>query len=224
VVGTAVLPPDFNSRGLGSGAIFTLGGIASSSCHGGTDRSCLVSTLVAQTGALLVRAAPDAQGRAALHTLGEAYPTQINFPSTPADLVNFGQAVNFPLIFGVIVVVFGSATLLHLLLSSLNRRRREIGLLKTLGLFRLQVALSVGWQTTTVTLIGIVIGVPIGIAAGRAVWSAFANNLGVGTEPVVTIWVIAAVAVATLVVANVLAVVPAFVAARAQPAWLLRSE
>ena len=114
--------------------------------------------------------------------------------------------------------------LLHLLLSSLNRRRREIGLLKTLGLFRCQVALSVGWQTTTVALIGIVIGVPLGIAVGRAIWNAFAANLGVGTEPVVTVWVIAALAAATLVVANVLAVVPAFVAARARPASLLRVE
>jgi predicted lysophospholipase L1 biosynthesis ABC-type transport system permease subunit len=95
--------------------------------------------------------------------------------------------------------------------------------LKTLGLYRRQVAFSVGWQTTTVAAIGIVIGVPLGIAAGRAVWSAFADNLGVGTEPVITVWVMLVLAAATLVVANLLAVVPAFVAARARPASLLRT-
>jgi hypothetical protein len=224
VVGTAVLPPDFNARGLGTGALFTLGGVSGSPCHHDADHSCAASFVVAQSGAFLVRAAPTAQGRSALHELSQAYPTQVSFPTPPIELVNFGEAINFPLIFGVIVVVFGVATLLHLLLSSLNRRRREIGLLKTLGLYRRQVAFSVGWQTTTVAAIGIVIGVPLGIAAGRAVWSAFADNLGVGTEPVITVWVMLVLAAATLVVANLLAVVPAFVAARARPASLLRTE
>ena len=224
VVGTAVLPPDFNAQGLGTGAVSSLGTLTDPACRGPADRSCIASFVVANGGAFLVRAAPGPQGSAALEALRQAYPTQINFPVPPPELVNFGQAVNFPLIFGCIVVLFGAATLLHLLLSSLNRRRREIGLLKTLGLLRYQVALSVGWQTTTLAVIGIVIGVPLGIAAGRAVWTAFAHNLGVGTTPVVTAWIMVALAVATLIVANLLAVVPAFFAARSRPASLLRTE
>ena len=170
------------------------------------------------------RAASDARGRAALRALNHEYNTQIYFPTPPTNLVNFGEAINFPLIFGLIVVLFGMATLLHLLLSSLNRRRRDVGLLKALGLFRRQVAFSVAWQTTTLAAIGIVIGVPIGIAAGRAIWSAFADNLGVGTQPVVTVAEIALLAVGTLVVANALAVIPAVIAARERPASLLKSE
>jgi FtsX-like permease family len=224
VVGTAVLPPDFNTRGLGSGAIFPLDALAGASCHNGADRACLVSAIVAQGGAFLVRVAPDAQGQAALRSLGQQYNSQIRYPIPPTDLVNFGESVNFPLIFGVIVVLFGAAALLHLLLSSLSRRRREIGLLKSLGMLRRQVALSVTWQTTTVAVIGIVLGVPLGIAAGRAVWSTFADNLGVGTQPVVTASEIALLALGTLVVANLLAVIPAMVAARARPASLLRTE
>ena len=114
----------------------------------------------------------------------------MNFPRPPTDLVNFGEAVNFPLLFGLIVVLFGVATLLHMLVSSLNRRRREMGLLKSLGFVRRQIALSVSWQTTTVAAIGIVLGVPLGIAAGRLVWDAFASNLGVVAVPVVTAWVV----------------------------------
>lgn len=224
VVGTAVLPPDFNTRGLGSGAFFTLGGLAGASCHGGTDRSCLVSAIVADGGAFLVRFTPDTQGQAALRSLGKAYPSQVNLPYPPTDLVNFGEAVNFPLILGVIVVLFGTAALLHLLVTSLNRRRREVGLLKSLGLLRRQVALSVTWQTTTVALIGIVIGVPLGIAAGRAVWTAFAENLGVSTQPVVAATEMALLVAGVLLVANLVAVVPALLAARASPASLLRTE
>lgn len=224
VVGTAVLPPDFNSQGLGSGAIFTVGALSGSSCHNGADHACLESSIVAETGSFLVRIAPDAQGSAALEALSRQFSTQVNFPAPPTDLVNFGEAVNFPLLFGFIVVLFGTATLLHLLLSSLNRRRREVGLLKALGMFRRQVALSVAWQTTTMAVIGIVIGVPLGIAAGRAVWTAFANNLGIGTQPVVTAVEIALLAVGTLVVANGLAVIPAAIASRSRASSLLKSE
>jgi len=223
VVGTAVLPPDFNGGGLGTGAIFTMPTLTGTACRD-TDRSCIASLLNAASGVFLVKFAPDEQGRAALASLSRNYSSWIAFPQPPTNLVNFGQAIDFPLIFGAIVVVFGVGTLLHLLLTSVNRRRREMGLLKSLGFVRRQIALSVSWQTTTVAVIGILFGVPAGVAAGRVVWSEFANNLGVGTGPVVTVSTMALVALGTLVVANVLAVVPAYVAARSRPASLLRVE
>ena len=34
------------------------------------------------------------------------------------------------------------------------------------------------WQATTVALVGIMFGVPLGIVVGRVVWQAFATNLG----------------------------------------------
>jgi len=225
VVGTTVLPPDFNSQGLGTGAVFTLEGLFGRTCPAGSrGRTCLVESLVAQGGVFIVRSAPGPGGAAALAGLSRDDSSQINFPRPPTDLVNFGEAVNFPLIFGLVVVLFGVATLLHMLVSSLNRRRREMGLLKSLGFIRRQIALSVSWQTTTVAVIGIALGVPLGVAAGRVVWNAFASNLGVAVEPVVTVWVVATIAAGTLVVANLLAVGPALIASRAKAASLLRAE
>ncbi len=142
----------------------------------------------------------------------------------PTDLVNFGESVNFPLILGLVLIVFGVATLLHVLVVSVTRRRREMGLLKSLGFVRGQVAAMVWWQTTTVAVVGIIVGVPAGIAIGRLAWQAFADSFGVVAIPVVVGWVIAAVALGTLAVALLLAVGPAVVAARSRPAGLLRSE
>ena len=225
VVGTTVLPPDFTGASLGTGAVFTINGLLGPVCpSGASNHACLSALLVDQSGAYLVRTTPGPQGTAALAALSRDYPSQVSFPHPPTDLVNFGEAVNFPLIFGLVVVLFGVATLLHMLLSSLNRRRREMGLLKSLGFVRRQIALSVSWQTTTVAAIGIVLGIPLGIAAGRLVWDAFASNLGVVAVPVVTAWVVAAIALGTLVVANVLAVGPALVASRTRAASLLKSE
>ncbi len=81
--------------------------------------------------------------------------------------------------------VFGVATMMHLLLVSVARRRRETGMLKALGFVRRQVAAAVCWQATTVTLVGIVVGVPAGIAAGKVLWRVFATNFGVVPVPVV---------------------------------------
>ncbi len=178
VVGTTVLPPDFTPRGgLGTGAIFSLGGFTEHNCPSGLDgNTCIVSSVSASGGSFLVRAAPGALGKAALTELGRAYPNQVNLPRPPTNLVNFGEAVNFPLIISLVVVLFGVGTQLHLLLTSLSRRRREAGLLKSLGMLRRQIAYYVSWQTTTIALIAILIGVPLGIAAGRLVWSAFAGQ------------------------------------------------
>jgi putative ABC transport system permease protein len=227
VVGTVVFSPGLTTGGLGDGAVFTLRGLlalAGRCAAGPSEQACVVKSVISAGGAFLVRAAPGTPGRIALARLNREYSSDVNYPAPPTDLVNFGQAVNFPLIFGAILVLFGAATLLHVLVVSVTRRRREVGLLKALGFVRRQVALCVSWQTTTVALVGIVIGVPAGIAVGRAVWGLFAQSLGVLSVTEVTAWAIVAVAAATVVVANLLAIGPAVVAAHSRPASLLRSE
>lgn len=224
IVGTAVFPPN-GVGGLGTGALFTLDSFLGGRCNPGPKQNaCFVQSVIAAQGAFVVRAAPGAQGQAALTRLSRAYPSEVTHPATPTNLVNFGEAVDFPLIFGLVVILFGTATLMHFLVVSVVRRRREAGLLKSLGFIRRQVAFAVSWQTTTVAVVGIIIGVPVGIAIGREVWRAFANNLGVLPIPVVTVWVMVAVASGTLIVANVLAIGPALVASRSNPASLLKAE
>ena len=165
----------------------------------------------------------QARGRAAITTYVNAFPEAAATPSAPGALVNFGEAVNFPLIVGMVLALFGVATLVHLLVVSVGRRRREMGLLKALGFVNTQVAAAVGWQATTVVLVGIVIGVPLGVAAGDAVWRGFARNLGAVPVSVVPVPLIAVLALGALVVANLLAVVPAITAARCEPGELLRA-
>jgi ABC-type lipoprotein release transport system permease subunit len=227
VVGTVVFGSSLTTGGLGSGAIFTLGGLLALAgrCPAGPQQqACFLKTVISAGGAFLVRGVPGPKGEIALTRLTREYSSDVTFPAPPTNLVNFGEAVNFPLIFGAVLILFGAATLLHVLVVSVTRRRREVGLLRALGFVRRQVALSVYWQTTTVALIGIVIGVPAGIAVGRGVWEVFAHGLGVLPVTAVTFWVIAVVAAATVVVAILLAVGPAIVASRSRPASLLRSE
>ncbi len=224
MVGVTSFSPDFGTGGLGTGAVFDFAGFGAGCAPGTEPHRCTVRQTYNGGGVILLHVTPDSAGRSALQRLVATYSGDVSFPDAPNNLVNFGQAVNFPLILGSVLIVFGVATLLHVLVVSVTRRRREVGLLKSLGFVRAQVAFTLSWQTTTVALIGIVIGVPAGVAIGRLVWRAFATDLGVVPVPVVTPWVILAIALGTLVVANLLAVGPALVAARTRPASLLRSE
>jgi len=225
VTGTTVFPPDFGTGGLGAGAVFTLDGLLSPECaRDPAQQACQLRAVASAGGDILVHAMPGPRGQAALARLARAYPAEVNYPVPPTNLVNFGQAVNFPALFGLAVTLFGVATLVHVLVVSAARRRREAGLLKALGFVRRQVALAVSWQTTIIAAAGILVGVPAGLAAGRLAWRAFADNLGVVPEPVVATWMIAAVAAGTVVCANVLAIGPAVAASRANPASLLRAE
>ncbi|MGO8864517.1 MAG: FtsX-like permease family protein [Acidimicrobiales bacterium] len=211
--------------GLGSGAVLTTAGYEDAVCPRSSGRAACIDAALATTngGGMLVRVVPGARGKAAINHYLDSYRSTTVLANTPTSLINFGEAVNFPLIFGAMLAVVGAATLAHLLVVSVARRRREIGLLKVLGFVNRQVASAVAWQATALALIGIIIGVPLGVVVGRAIWNAFANNLGAVPVSVVPIWLVGVLVAGVLVVANLLAIGPALVATRSKPASLLRA-
>jgi hypothetical protein len=208
---------------LGTGALLTNAGIERAICPPGPQRA-LCRQQVEGHGSNGIRAAfvPGPRGQAAIRHYLARNSSIATVPTTPTSLINFGEAVNFPLIFGAMLAVFGAATLMHLLVVSVSRRRREVGLLKVLGFVNGQVVASVAWQATTLALLGLVVGIPLGVVAGRATWNLFANNLGVVPLAEVPVWVMGILALGVLVVANLLAVLPALAATRTRPARLLQ--
>jgi hypothetical protein len=223
VIGRASL--NAGTGGLGNGAVMTTRAFISAQCPPGGDQArCGRTARQGMATVVLVRAAAGPAGSAALARYVRHYRSLTYRPAKPTVLVNFGESVNFPLLFGVALSVFGAATMVHLLLVSVTRRRRETGLLKSLGFVRRQVAASVCWQATTVALAGIAVGAPAGIAAGRVLWRVFATNFGVVPVPVVPALLLAALAAGVLAAANLLAAVPALLAARSHPGQLLRAE
>ena len=222
VTGRAAL--NAGAGGLGNGAALTLRGLTSAVCPAGPGQPKCAQTVRRGLLQVLVRAAPGAAGTAALARYIRAYPGLAYRPGTPATLVNFGESVSFPLLFGVALSVFGAATMAHLLLVSVARRRREAGLLKVLGFLRRQVGAAICWQASAVALAGIVIGTPAGLAAGRALWRLFATSFGVVPVPVVRPLLIVVLLAGVLAAANLLAAVPALLAARARPGPALRAE
>jgi hypothetical protein len=223
VIGRASL--NAGTGGLGNGAVMTTSAFVDAQCPPGRGQpACQRAVRRGMATVVLVRAAPGPAGSAALARHIRHYRGLTYRPATPTVLINFGESVNFPLLFGVGLSLFGAATMVHLLLVSVARRRRETGLLKSLGFVRRQVAAAVCWQASTVALVGIAVGTPIGIAAGRVLWRVFATNFGVVPVPVVQPLLLIALVAGVLAAANVLAAVPALLSSRSRPGELLRTE
>jgi hypothetical protein len=209
---------------LGTGALLTTSGLERALClPGPTLALCRREVGGKGTGGTRVTFASGPRGKAAMDHYLAAYPSITSKPLTPTSLVNFGEAVNFPLIFGAMLAIFGAATLAHLLVVSVSRRRREVGLLKVLGFVNGQVVSTVAWQAATLALVGIVVGVPLGVILGKTVWNAFADNLGVVPVAIVPVLLVVILAASVVVVANIIAIAPALVATRSKPVDLLRS-
>lgn len=226
VVGTLAFPPNLSSGGLGVGAVLPFATATNTLCGAGPSSSHCASALVSGTPSwgMAITTTPNAAGRATVARLDRRYASDLSVLSLPTNLVNFGQAVNFPLLLGSTLALFGAATLAHLLFVTVARRRREIALLKVLGFVRRQVVAAVCWQATTVSVVGIVVGVPTGAALGDFVWRTFASNLGAVPVAVVPLGLVVAIGAGVVVFGNLLALAPAVLATRLHPAEALRED
>lgn len=233
VAGTTIFPPVLSggADGLGDGVAVPLPEIASFFCGTSSPSSPCVQGLDAKLHSpafeywgIAVRIAPTPAGRHAEALIEQTYSQDLDVVTAPTNLVNFGQAVNFPLLLGAMLALFGAATLVHLLLVSVVRRRRELALLKVLGSLRRQAASAVCWQSVTVVVVGLVAGVPLGIAVGHVVWRGFAAIVGVVPRAVVPVGVLTLVGAGAVVSGLAFALVPAVVAARLRPAEALHEQ
>jgi ABC-type lipoprotein release transport system permease subunit len=142
----------------------------------------------------------------------------------PAEIVNYRSMGTMPAILAGGVAAGAVAALGLALVASVRRRRRDLALLKTLGFTRRQLAATLAWQSTVVAVMGLVVGIPLGIAVGRWLWIAFASELSAVPYPVVPAGEVALAAVAALALANLVAALPGRSAARTPAALLLRAE
>ncbi|HLW18145.1 MAG TPA: ABC transporter permease, partial [Actinomycetota bacterium] len=217
VVGTAVIPPNSDSSRLGEGVI---------TIRAGTLRMAPPGFQIPPPADLYINFAPGVNKSAAEADLTKEFGQQYSvlLPQRPTDLVNFGQVQNLPLLLAGLVGLLAVATLAHTLATSIRRRRRDFAILKMLGFVPAQVRSTVAWQATTFVSTALLIGIPVGIGVGRVVWTAFANQLGTVPEPITpSVSLLLAIA-SGIVLANVIAAIPAVVAGRMRPAPALRAE
>ena len=221
VVGRAVFPRlgqgSFTPTGLGEGAAVRTEALPGTGMAPGQYTFVLVRTKSGPSRALSAELK-----RVCDEVAGEGNPCA---PSQrPADIENYAQMRDTPYVLTAILAALALATIGHAMITSVARRRRDLAVLKTIGFTRRQVSWSVAWQATTLIILALVVAVPLGMAAGRWGWTAFAGQLGVFPEHVTPLPALLAAGVAALLLANLVAALPARAAARTRPATVLRAE
>jgi hypothetical protein len=170
----------------------------------------------------LVGLARGADRRAAFGRLRRE--ASVSLPKRPAEVGNWGGVSGFPYALAGLVAGTMAAILAHALATSIRRRRRDLAILKTLGFERRHVRAALAWHATTVVAVGLLVGLPLGLAAGRFAWTLFAVELGVVPVTVVPVSSALAIVAASILLANVVALPLGRFAARIRPAVALRAE
>jgi hypothetical protein len=175
--------------------------------------------------AFFVRFAPGVDQQRVIADLKRRVARLFVLPTQQSSQIhNLGGIGNTPLVLAAIVALMAAATLAHTLITSIRRRRLELAILKTLGFVRRQVSATVAWQATALASVAALVGLPLGVVSGRWVWNVFANHLGVVPDAVVPVLAVLLAVPATILVANLLAVVPGRIASRLKAASVMRTE
>jgi hypothetical protein len=235
IVGTATLPTIGIGHGvhpsLGDGAIVPIGslphGFLSKSLRGHGGHGTLGPN------AILVRFRSGADEAAATIRLNQIATTLSQLSSLgvstysvqrPAEIVNYRAMGTAPAILGGGLAGAAALALALTLATSVRHRARDLAILKSLGFTRRQMAMTVLWQSTVSVVMGTLIGVPLGIVAGRILWTEFAKELHVVPQSVVPVPTIALVVVLAVILANLVAAGPGRRAANTPVALVLRGE
>jgi hypothetical protein len=233
ITGTTTLPAIGIGHGihpsLGMGAVLPASALPSDLLTGGQSNPALQGP-----NTILVRFRPGIDRAAAVRRLDSIGARLSDIRSTlsiqvvpvqrPAEIVNYRTMGAAPLILAGTLAAAAVVALAVTLAAAARRRSRDFAVLKTLGFVRGQIVAAVIWQAAVCVALGVVIGIPAGIALGRFLWDRFAAELYVVPEPAVPMVMTVVVGFSALGMAIVAAIVPGWRAARTRVAPVLRAE
>jgi predicted lysophospholipase L1 biosynthesis ABC-type transport system permease subunit len=189
VVGVAVFPlfgrGSFSATDLGTGAVVAASVLSEVSPQTGC------AGRVTCYGFLLLRyqpgtSLPAAAARLSTVLLKKGCPPgscTVTADRRPDDIRDYTEVRDTPLLLGAVLAMLAVGTLAHVLLTSVRRRRRDLAVLKTLGLLSSQLIRVVSWQANALAAAALAVGLPLGVVAGRWSWTWFARSVGVADQP-----------------------------------------
>jgi ABC-type lipoprotein release transport system permease subunit len=142
----------------------------------------------------------------------------------PADVVNLRHVRTLPGLVGAFLGLLATGAVVHALLTTVRRRRNDLAVLRVLGLTARQVRAAVAWQATTVAVVGLLFGIPLGVILGRSLWRSVAERTPVQYAPPLALSVLLLVIPVSVILANLLALYPGHRAVRGHTGDALRAE
>ena len=223
IVGRMISPSvgDLFTNGMGVGGWVSGAVVHEQQANKGSNSSNIPGTVFTL---FAVRYARGVSHAAALASLRREFGSTVLRQLPSEDVINLQSVDGLPTLLAGLVALLGLATVGNALVSSVRRRGKDLAVLKTLGFFRRQLMYVIVWQATSFSLLALLIGLPLGVVAGRWTWVLIASGIGSTSPPVVPVLGIAIVIPVTLLLANVLAAWPGYKAARTVPSAELRTE
>ncbi|MCX6464378.1 MAG: FtsX-like permease family protein [Pseudonocardiales bacterium] len=152
----------------------------------------------------------------------DTFPIQVTPPLEEAAVIRNVQVL--PVVLGGFLGLLALGAVGHALATAVRRRRHDVAVLRACGMTRGQVRAVVVTQATVLAGVGLLFGLPLGVAAGRVLWRFVADITPLQYEaPVALAALLLAVPVAVLL-SNALAAWPGRVAARLRIGHVLRAE
>ncbi len=145
-------------------------------------------------------------------------------PAPPPVVRNLADIDRMPLLLALFVGFLAVAALIHATVTTVRWRRRDLAVLRVVGFSGRQLRSTVRWQAWVPVLVGLLVGVPVGIALGRWVWVLVARGPGVQDDAAIPVAALAALVPAALLFGALVAALPGRSAARLRPAVALRAE
>ncbi len=154
----------------------------------------------------------------------ELHGADVEAAEVPTEVAEIREVRTLPIVLGGFLGLLAIGAVGHALATAVRRRSHDLAVLRALGMTQWQCRRAVITQATVLALVGLVFGVPIGLALGRTVWRVVADY-----TPLQYVAPLAATAMlliwpAALFVANALAAWPGRRAARLRIATVLRAE
>lgn len=191
---------------FGDGFKFHVGLIAIPS---GTDPRAAAATLTRQ----LNRTVPQLRGQADIE------PSEV-----PTEVSEIRQVRTLPIFLGAFLALLAVGAVGHALATAVRRRAHDLAVLRAVGMTPWQCRWAVITQATVLAFVGLIFGVPIGLALGRSIWRVVANYTPIQYVPPLAVSAMLLVIPAALLVANSLAAWPGRRAAKLRIATVLRAE
>ena len=180
------------------------------------------ATVALRPGADVEAVAHRLTAKAAAIKGGQAFSFEPALPLAQVQAVKDMAAL--PLVLSAFLAILAVGAVGHALSIAVRRRSHELAVLRALGLTRRQSRLVVVTQASLLAAIGIVFGIPLGLALGRVLWHAAADMTPFAYEPPIALVALLLIAPVALLAANLLAAWPARRAARLHAGQILRTE
>ena len=212
VVGEAVLAGAADAPQAGWGAAITMDDFESLGLDVDSDHAAVVS----------VKDGVDIDAFA--DRIADETGTRPETARQPVELARLRQVQVFPWALAVFLGTIGLVALVHAGAVIAAQRRKDLAVFRALGMTPGGITRSLIVATAVPVLAGALIGLPLGVLVGWALWREIARPLGV-VVVVNTAWVLIVIVVLAAIVALAgAALLPVRSAARTRPAKALRAE